>query len=157
MKQWVSHTSREIRRKSKMPCRWPIVAALRQSKFFSLEELNVAIRELLDKLNHRPFRKKDGSRATVWEAIDRPALKPLPMEPFDLSEWSRVGSTSTITLHSMRTSTACPRDDPVDPSQGPEAPSRRRRPASQQFLAPKADGLYSCFEHREFRQVRILL
>ncbi|MBK7925975.1 MAG: transposase [Bryobacterales bacterium] len=42
------------------------------------------------KLNHRPFRKKDGSRATVFEAIDKPALKPLPMETFDLSEWSRA-------------------------------------------------------------------
>ena len=69
--------------------RW-IVAALRHRKFFSLEELNVAIRELLDKLNHRPFRKKDGTRASVWEAMDKPALKPLPMESFDLSEWSRA-------------------------------------------------------------------
>jgi transposase len=69
--------------------RW-IVAALRHRKFFSLEELNEAIRELLTKLNHRPFRKKDGTRASVWEAIDKPALKPLPMEPFDLSEWSRA-------------------------------------------------------------------
>src|ERR1700688_2605822 len=69
--------------------RW-IVAALRHRKFFSLEELNEAIRELLAKLNHRPFRKKDGTRASVWEAIDRPALKPLPTEPFDLSQWSRA-------------------------------------------------------------------
>ena len=69
--------------------RW-IVAALRHRKFFSLEELNEAIRELLVKLNHRPFRKKDGTRASVWEAIDRPALKPLPSEPFDLSQWSRA-------------------------------------------------------------------
>ena len=69
--------------------RW-IVAALRNRKFFSLEELNAAIRELLDKLNHRAFRKKDGTRSTVWEALDKPALKPLPMEPFDLSEWSRA-------------------------------------------------------------------
>jgi transposase len=69
--------------------RW-IVAALRHRKFFSLEELNEAIRALLDKLNHRPFRKKDGTRASVWEAVDKPALKPLPTEPFDLSEWSRA-------------------------------------------------------------------
>ena len=69
--------------------RW-IVAALRNHKFFSLEELNEAIRELLAKLNHRPFRKKDGTRASVWGAIDRPALKPLPTEPFDLSQWSRA-------------------------------------------------------------------
>jgi transposase len=69
--------------------RW-IVAALRHRKFFALEELNEAIRELLNKLNHRPFRKKDGTRASVWEAIDKPALKPLPLEPFDVSEWSRA-------------------------------------------------------------------
>ena len=69
--------------------RW-IVAALRHHKFFSLEELNAAIRELLDKLNRRPFRKREGSRATVFEAVDKPALKPLPTEAFDLSEWSRA-------------------------------------------------------------------
>src|ERR1700688_365947 len=69
--------------------RW-IVAALRHHKFFVLEELNAAIRALLGKLNHRPFRKKDGTRASVWEVIDRPALKPLPTEPFDLSQWSRA-------------------------------------------------------------------
>ena len=69
--------------------RW-IVAAVRHRKFFSLEDLNAAIRELLAKLNHRPFRKRDGSRATVFEALDKPALKPLPLEPFDLSEWSRA-------------------------------------------------------------------
>lgn len=69
--------------------RW-IVAALRHRKFFSLEDLNVAIGELLGKLNHRPFRKKDGTRASAWEAIDKPVLKPLPREPFDLSEWCRA-------------------------------------------------------------------
>lgn len=69
--------------------RW-IVAALRHRKFFSLEELNQAIRELLRKLNHRPFRKKEGTRASAWEAVDQPALQPLPREPFDVSQWSRA-------------------------------------------------------------------
>jgi transposase len=69
--------------------RW-IVAALRHHRFFSLEDLNQAIRELRDKLNRRPFRKREGSRATAFEALDKPALKPLPAEPFDLSEWSRA-------------------------------------------------------------------
>src|SRR5450755_2401043 len=75
--------------------RW-IVAALRHHKFFSIEELNVAIRELLGKLNHRRFRKRDGSRASVFEAIDKPALKPLPTEPFDLSEWSTLMASSWL-------------------------------------------------------------
>ena len=69
--------------------RW-IVAALRHHKFFSLEEANAAIRELLHRLNHRPFRKREGSRASVFAAVDKPALKPLPSEPFDLSEWCRA-------------------------------------------------------------------
>jgi transposase len=43
--------------------RW-IIAALRNRKFFSLPELNEAIRELLVRLNERPFRKRDGSRAS---------------------------------------------------------------------------------------------
>ena len=66
--------------------RW-IVAALRHRKFFSIEELNVAIRELLHKLNHRPFRKKEGTRASMWEAIDKPALRSLLGVSFDLSKW----------------------------------------------------------------------
>jgi transposase len=69
--------------------RW-IIAALRHRKFFSLEEANQAIRELLHRLNHRPFRKRDGSRASVFESLDKPALKPLPSESFDMSQWSRA-------------------------------------------------------------------
>ena len=69
--------------------RW-ILAALRHRKFFSLEEANQAIGELLHRLNHRPFRKRDGSRASVFESLDKPALKPLPGESFDMSQWSRA-------------------------------------------------------------------
>ena len=69
--------------------RW-ILAALRHRKFFSLAEANQAIRELLHRINHRPFRKRDGSRASVFEALDKPALQPLPQERFEISEWARA-------------------------------------------------------------------
>jgi transposase len=69
--------------------RW-IVAALRHHRFFALAEMNVEIRRLLEKLNNRPFRKREGSRASLFAGLDRPALKPLPMERFDLSQWSRA-------------------------------------------------------------------
>lgn len=69
--------------------RW-ILAALRHRKFFSLEEANQAIRELLHRLNHRPFRKRDGSRASVFESLDKPALRTLPGDGFDMSQWSRA-------------------------------------------------------------------
>ena len=76
--------------------RW-IVAALRNRKFFSLAELNQAIRELLVGLNERPFRKRDGSRASLFHTLEKSALAPLPSERFDLSQWSRA--TVNIDYH----------------------------------------------------------
>ena len=69
--------------------RW-IIAALRHQKFFRLEEVNRAIRELLERLNQRPFRKREGSRASVFASLERSALRPLPAERFDMSQWSRA-------------------------------------------------------------------
>ena len=69
--------------------RW-ILAALRHRKFFGLAELNQAIRELLVKLNERPFRKREGSRATLFAELDRPALRPLAAERFQLHHWSEA-------------------------------------------------------------------
>ena len=69
--------------------RW-IIAALRHRQFFRLEDLNRAIRELLERLNQRPFRKREGSRASLFAALERSALRPLPAEAFDMSQWSRA-------------------------------------------------------------------
>jgi transposase len=69
--------------------RW-VVAALRHRRFFSLSELNQAIGELVHKLNQRPFRKRPGSRASLFAELDRPALGPLPTERFELHHWSQA-------------------------------------------------------------------
>ena len=70
--------------------RW-IIAALRHRKFFQLADLNEAIGELLDRLNKRPFRKRpDASRTTLFEQLDRPALKPLPAERYVIAIWKPV-------------------------------------------------------------------
>jgi transposase len=69
--------------------RW-ILAALRNQKFFSLSELNRAIRELLVKLNARPFQKMPGSRKSVYEELDRPALKPLPATRYEFAQWKKA-------------------------------------------------------------------
>ena len=69
--------------------RW-IMAALRNHRFFAIEDLNQAIRQLLTKLNQRPFRKRQGTRASLFGSLDKPALLPLPAERFDLSEWSKA-------------------------------------------------------------------
>jgi len=72
--------------------RW-ILARLRHQRFFSLAAVNTAIRPLLEALNRHPFKRLPGSRQSVFEAVDRPALKPLPLSRYELSEWklARVG------------------------------------------------------------------
>lgn len=64
--------------------RW-ILARLRHQCFFTLAALNHAIADLLVALNARPFKKLDGSRQTWFETIDRPALMPLPAQPYELA------------------------------------------------------------------------
>ena len=67
--------------------RW-IVMRLRHRRFFSVSAANEAIRELLIYLNNRPFRKRrDECRASLFAKLDRPALRPLPAERYDLSQW----------------------------------------------------------------------
>lgn len=67
--------------------RW-IMAALRKRKFFSLGEVNAAIAELLARLNDRPFRKMDGTRRSLFEALDKPALRALPAERYQYGDWA---------------------------------------------------------------------
>ena len=69
--------------------RW-ILAALRHRTFFSLAELNQAIRQLVTALNARPFKKLPGSRQSQFDAIDRPALSALPEQPYHYAEWKKV-------------------------------------------------------------------
>ena len=69
--------------------RW-ILAALRDWKFFSLTELNQTIAEELIKLNERPFQKLEGSRRSVFETLDRPALKPLPATRYEFAQWKKA-------------------------------------------------------------------
>ncbi|HZU28650.1 MAG TPA: IS21 family transposase [Bryobacteraceae bacterium] len=70
--------------------RW-IVMCLRHRRFLSLAECNQAIRELLGQLNQRPFRKRrDESRASLFAKVDRPALRPLPAQRYDLSQWAQA-------------------------------------------------------------------
>lgn len=79
--------------------RW-ILAALRNHKFFSIGELNQAILALLEKLNNRGFRKMPGSRRDMFEQIDRPALRPLPVQRFEFAQWkwSRVANDYHVEL-----------------------------------------------------------
>jgi transposase len=73
--------------------RW-LIGRMRNRVFYSLTELNVAIGELLRRLNEeRPIRRLERTRRQLLEELDRPALQPLPVEPYVFAEWRlrRVG------------------------------------------------------------------
>ena len=70
--------------------RW-ILARLRNHQFFSLRQLNETIAELLIKLNNTAFQKLPGCRKQMFEALDKPALKPLPLQPYAYAEWKIAG------------------------------------------------------------------
>jgi transposase len=69
--------------------RW-ILAALRNQTFFSLTELNQAIRSLLIQLNQRAFKKLPGSRIGLFKTLEKPILSPLPAKPYVYAEWKKV-------------------------------------------------------------------
>jgi transposase len=65
--------------------RW-VIAPLRKRKFFSLQEVNLAIRELLEKLNTKVMQGVGRSRRQEFEEIDLPNLRPLPERPYEYAE-----------------------------------------------------------------------
>jgi len=64
-----------------------IIAALRNRKFFSLDELNRAIRQKLDEHNNTPFTKREGSRYSVFQSQEKAFLHKLPTARFELAQW----------------------------------------------------------------------
>lgn len=69
--------------------RW-ILARLRDRTFFSLAELNQAIQELLAELNEQPMKHLGRSRRELFVALDQPALKPLPKQPYEFARWRKA-------------------------------------------------------------------
>jgi transposase len=57
---------------------------LRGKHYTSFAELNAAIKTRVTELVKRPFQKRAGSRESVFKEIDRPALKALPPEQYEL-------------------------------------------------------------------------
>lgn len=67
-----------------------ILAALRHRTFFSINELNRAIAGLLVQHNEHPFQKLEGSRLSLFEQLDKPALQPLPIQRYEYAQWKKA-------------------------------------------------------------------
>lgn len=65
-----------------------VLAPLRHRQFFSLGEANAVLAEKVEEWNNRPFAPpREGSRRSLFEAIERDKLKPLPATPFVVGQW----------------------------------------------------------------------
>ena len=75
-----------------------IIARMRDYQFFSIEEYNHQLRIELDRFNQKPFQKKEGSRQSVFETLEKSLLKPLPKELYEVAHWrkAKVQSNSHI-------------------------------------------------------------
>lgn len=69
--------------------RW-IIARLRNETFIGLAQLNQRIAALLLDLNSRPFKKLEGCRRSAFLEIDQPALKALPLNPYEFKEYKKA-------------------------------------------------------------------
>ena len=67
-----------------------VLAKLRNVTFFSMAELNFAIRDCVTAINGKVMRRMGQSRAELLERLERPALKALPNQPYEYAEWKRA-------------------------------------------------------------------
>ncbi len=80
--------------------RW-VLAPLRKRQFFSIHEINEAIRPLLEDVNHRQMKHVEKSRQELFMTTDAPALRPLPAHPYEYAERkkARVGINYHVTFN----------------------------------------------------------
>jgi len=67
-----------------------IIARMRNYQFFTISEYNEQLKMELDKVNRKPFQKKEGSRYSIFEEIEKPCLLPLPKSPYSMCLWRKV-------------------------------------------------------------------
>ena len=78
-----------------------IMARRRNLTFFSLGELNDAVRRCLTELNARPFQKMSGSRSVLFKELDQPVLRSLPAHRYEIGAWRQAKvNISTTTSRS---------------------------------------------------------
>ena len=66
-----------------------MLGRLRNHRFLSLEELNIAVREAVTMINAKVMKRIDKSRADLFRSLDQPVLKQLPLAAYPYAEWKR--------------------------------------------------------------------
>jgi transposase len=112
-----------------------VLAKLRNRRFFSLAELNAAIKGCVSAINAKIMRKIGASRVELLVTIDRPALGALPDKPYEYAEWKRARVAPDITSRSPATITRCPRASSARSSRR-ASPARRWKSSTKASASP---------------------
>jgi len=115
--------------------RW-IIARLRNEHFISLAEANNEIARLLEWINARPFKKLDGSRRSLFESLDRPALRPLSATRYEFATWRKAKLLFQLPLGRVDPAQR-PRQETVARRRPGAHPSEPRQPARSGLLPMK--------------------
>jgi hypothetical protein len=106
-----------------------VLAPLRNQTFFSIAEANRAIWERLDWLNDRALSRLDGSRRSLWQELDRRALRPLPARRFEIPEWKvNIGVNIDTTSPSIATHRRARSDRALGDRGGSHSRRRQQNP-----------------------------
>lgn len=67
-----------------------VFAPLRNMQFFNIDQLNHAIARQVNSYNATEFPSRQYSRTELFEKIEKQALKPLPLQPFQIQKHKRA-------------------------------------------------------------------
>jgi len=67
-----------------------VLGRLRHRYFFSLSDLNQEIRQIMSELDVTAYQKRAGTRLSVFQEVDLPAMRPLPAGRFERPEFKDV-------------------------------------------------------------------
>ena len=64
-----------------------IIGRLRNCQFFSIDEYNDQLLLEVERFNNKPFQKKEGTRRSVFEEVEKAALRPLPARKYEMATY----------------------------------------------------------------------
>ena len=64
-----------------------VIGRLRNCQFFSIDEYNEQLLLEVERFNNKPFQKKDGTRRSIFNEVEKATLRPLPSRRYELATY----------------------------------------------------------------------
>ena len=64
-----------------------VIGRLRNCQFFSIDEYNEQLLIEVERFNNKPFQKKEGTRRSIFNEVEKATLRPLPHKSYELATY----------------------------------------------------------------------